>query len=122
MTGSVTPKRIVDILRTARLRASSEAQLQLSIAERLNQFEGDFSYKREVILSPKDRPDFIVDGGIVIEAKTKCARRTIWRQIARYAEHECVTALILVTGTALGVPPTASGKPIFYVSRGRTFL
>lgn len=122
MSDPVHPATIVDVLRTARLRSSSEAQLQLSIAERLGMFEGVFAYKREVRLSLADRIDFLVDGGIGIEAKLKCAKRTIFRQLERYAASDRISALILIAGTAMGLPPTIGGKPVFYVSLGRTFL
>ena len=40
----------------------------------------------------------------------------------RYARHDGISSLILVTGTALGLPPAIDAKPLYYVSLGRGAL
>jgi hypothetical protein len=108
------------VLRQARLRPSSEDALQRSIGDALT--TASIWFEAEKRLRPGDRIDFLADGGVGIEAKARYGRRAIYRQLERYAKHEAITALILVTGTALGLPPSVNGKPLFYVSIGRSAL
>ena len=108
---------VVKVLRVSRMRASSEAALQHSIEEVLK--AGRFPYEREKALGPKDRPDFLLaDGRVVLEAKVKYGKRAIYRQLTRYAAHPQVTTLILVTGTASGMPAAINGKPVMVVPLG----
>jgi len=53
--------------------------------------------KREVILSPRDRIDLLTDCGIGIECKVKGSAAEIVGQLMRYAEHDRVKSLILLT-------------------------
>lgn len=112
--------QLTSMLRSARLIASSEHALQQSLDDILS-FAGEV-FEREARLSPGNRIDFLVDGGIGIEAKVKYGRRAIYRQLARYAAEQAITSIVLVTGTALGLPASINGKPIFMVSIGRTAL
>lgn len=115
----IDPLRVLtlaSILQRARLRVSTEAVLQADIETVLKQHE--VSYVREKSLGPKDRPDFICDAEIVIEAKARYGKRAIFRQLERYAAHETVGGIILVTNTALGMPARINGKPIYVVSVG----
>jgi hypothetical protein len=109
-------QRVTLVLRRARLRVSSERALQESIRDALVAFAGD-AVKREVSLSPADRPDFMIYD-IAIEAKIKFPKRSIYRQVERYAMHERVGAIILVSATAMGMPAAINGKPIYFVSPG----
>lgn len=119
-TEVITVETVVDALRTARLASTSEDALQLSIAHRLEEMQ--IAFEREVRISPASRIDFMVSDGIGIEAKVQYPRRSIYRQLERYAMLDSVRALILVTGTAIGLPPTINLKPVFIVSIGRTAL
>ncbi len=107
-------------LRRQRYRVGQEIWLQDDIAAALAALP--VAFEREARLAPGERIDFLVDGGIGIEAKTRCPPRKIYRQLERYATHDAITALILISGTALGLPATINGKPIFYVSTGRAAL
>lgn len=111
--------QLVQHLRRQRYRVGQEAWLQEDIE---NVLRGLVHFEREVRLAPGERIDFLVAGGIGIEAKTRCPPRQIFRQLERYAGREAISALILVTGTATGLPPAMSGKPLFYVSTGRSSL
>lgn len=111
---------LVRYLRAGRYVVSTEAKLQVSIAEWLTL--GQIAFERERRLAPGERIDFFVEPGIGIEVKTRCNKRDIWRQLERYAAIQEVTALILMTGTAMGLPPAINGKPVFYVSIGRCGL
>lgn len=110
---------ITSLLRSSRYPVSTELVLQNAIEDRLSAARIDFG--REVRLGPADRIDFLA-GTVGIEAKTRCAARTIYRQLERYADYDAISALILVTGTALGLPPSINGKPVFMVSLGRSAL
>lgn len=116
----MTAEEIVMLLRTARLAASSEAALQASIGEVLT--AAGVPHVAEHRLSAGSRIDYLAEQIIGIEAKVKYPKRAIFRQLERYAAHEGISALILVTGTALGLPPLILGKPLFYVSIGRSSL
>lgn len=114
-----TAPAIVTLLRATRLSCSSEAKLQKSIDDALT--ARGVPFDREAILGPGERIDFLA-GRVGVEAKARYAKRATFRQLERYALHDTVDALILVTGTAMGLPPTLNGKPLYIVSVGRTFL
>jgi hypothetical protein len=116
---TIAPAELVRFLRRVRMRVSNEAALQQSIEEALA--GNDIPYEREVRLSAAERIDFMV-GGIGIEAKCRYSKRSIFRQLERYAARGEITALILITGTAMGLPAEIGGKPVFIVSTGRAFL
>ncbi len=81
------------------------------------------SFSREHRLGPADIPDFLVDGRIVVECKKIGAnKQATYRQLRRYAAYPQVEALILATGTAMGLPPQIEGKPAFLVNLGRAWL
>lgn len=110
---------IATILRRTRMRISNEAWLQRDIEDALTR--AGIDYAREKPLSPADRPDFRC-GTVVIEAKARYAKRSIYRQLERYAAHDEVSDIILVSGTAMGMPAEIDGKPILVVSIGMAFL
>lgn len=111
---------VTQLLRRSRLPSSSEAALQIALERVLT--EAGLIFEREARLSAGERIDFLVEGGIGIEAKVRYPRRAIYRQLERYAAKEQVTGLILVTGTAIGLPSAIGGKPSYYVSIGRSSL
>lgn len=111
---------VTAILRRGRYQIGTESALHISIAAVLE--EAGLAFEPEARLGPANRIDFLVSGGIGIEAKVRYPRRAIYRQLQRYAESDQISALVLITATALGVPPSIAGKPIFYVSIGRTAL
>ena len=93
-----------------------EAALQRHLLSALSR--AGFQARREVRLSPRDRPDFVVDHmgyAVAVEVKVKGGRPVIWRQLGRYAQHECVDAVVLAAGkrTLLAACPTdLCGKPV----------
>ncbi|KHA63582.1 hypothetical protein [Sphingomonas sp. Ant20] len=116
---TATAQAIVAALRRSRFRVGNEADMQLSIGEALT--GAGFDHDREHRLSAADRIDFMI-GAVGLEAKTRCNKRAIFRQLQRYAEHDAIEALILVTGTAIGLPAAINGKPIYLVATGRAAL
>ena len=111
---------LVQQLRRQRYRVGQEAWLQIDIEVALTAL--GVTFEREGRLTAKDRIDFLVSGGIGIEAKTRCSPRQIYRQLERYAAHDAITSLILISGTATGLPEAINGRPLFYISTGRAAL
>lgn len=87
------------------------------------QFPG-LAVRREHRLAPGDIVDLFIPAiGTAIEVKLKRNRgAAILRQLERYAAHDAVQALILVTNRAMGLPQSLNGKPVYYVSLGRAWL
>ncbi|MGG0939228.1 hypothetical protein ABHN11_24755 [Brevibacillus centrosporus] len=82
-------------------------------------------FEREKHLSDRDIPDFLIHtpaGSVVLEVKTRCARKAIYRQLERYAQHQVVAGIILLTGTSMGLPPEIKGKPSVVASIGAGWL
>lgn len=74
----------------------------------------DIDFKRELHISKKDRPDFILSNGIAIEVKIQGSLSQFLRQASRYLIDEAITELIVV-GTPhwiSRVPSTLHGKSI----------
>lgn len=86
---------------------------------------GGFDFKREHALGPKDKPDFLIirDGfNIVVEMKTRAQRVKIFKQIERYAKHDSVDGVVLLSRTAMGLPDIINGKPALFASLGQGWL
>lgn len=115
-----TPTELTALLRGNRYRMGSEALLQQDIETLLGLRQ--IKFERETRLGPGERIDFLVEGGIGVEVKVRYPKRSIFRQLVRYAEHERISSLILVSGTAMGLPTAVLGKPLFSVPLGRSAL
>ncbi len=85
---------IAGILSSYQYRWANESDLQDAIEQVLitNQVE----YEREFRLSRMDRPDFFIDG-LVIEVKVVGSVPVVARQLQRYARHESVQHVLLVS-------------------------
>lgn len=101
-----------DALRRYAFTFASEAELQASISAALSA-EG-IPFEREVILSPGDRIDFLLSGGVGLEIKAAGAISLVASQLIRYAASDRVSALILVTTRQVHrcLPPTLHDKPL----------
>jgi hypothetical protein len=95
-------------------RFSDERNLQDRIEDLLN--SKGVEYVREVVLSPKNRIDFM-SGTIGIEVKVDSSATTVQRQLWRYAEDERIQSLILVTTLTKhrSIARELLGKPIIVV-------
>lgn len=120
MSDKMTLRRIVAALGSHAYRYADEHQLHDGLAVVLDQV--GISYEREYIAGPKDRFDFLCDGGIVIEAKIDGSLPVALRQVGRYCARDEVAAVVLVTtrqwGRTRALRPDASlhGKPLRLVS------
>jgi hypothetical protein len=115
-------EQVATALRRGRYRRGSEALLQADIAKLLTNLVGISGFEKEAVIGERERIDFLVSGGIGIEAKLKQPARQIYRQLERYAACDAITGLILISGTAMGCPDSINGKPVYFVSLGLTAL
>ncbi|WP_321967211.1 hypothetical protein [Burkholderia cepacia] len=121
-TKTYAPEQIVRLLQRYRFDLSTEKHLQADIEDAFRA-EG-IEFEREKRLSDSDILDFFVRGGVVVECKmrNKARKIEIFKQISRYAEHEDVTAIILASNVAMGLPSAISGKPVFAASLSRGWI
>lgn len=115
----MTPFEVRRLLSSVRLPIDSEKALQAAIEAHLT--ASGAAFEREVTLAPGDIVDFMV-GAVAVEVKIKGARRAIYRQCERYAAHDNVEAILLVTNVAMGFPPEIGGKPTAVLHLGRAWL
>jgi len=100
---------------------TDEKRLQDGIESAL--FTNGVSFQREVRLSATDRPASMV-GNIAVEVKVKGSHSDVLRQIQRYAQHDQVTGIVLVTSKAChrAMPNTLNGKPVVVASLMENFF
>ena len=105
---------LTNALRAARFRFSNEDELQAGVAEVLT--AAGIPFDREVAIGPGDRLDFLV-GTTAIEVKVDGGRNDLLRQLKRYARHEGIEDLVVVTSRArhAGLPDSIGSKPIWVV-------
>lgn len=116
----------VAALQARRFRFGHETELQEELQAALAA-EG-MSFAREVRLSPRDRIDLLEDdpaplgGAIGIEVKVDSSIFAIAQQVARYAEHARIGAIVLVTSqlqhTQARGAQLVNGKPFRLVYVG----
>jgi len=116
----VHPQALADLLSRYRYDCASEFELQNGIEEVLK--DSSFDYEREVRLSKEDRVDFLVDR-IGIEIKIDGSTTELLRQLARYAKHEKIKCLVVVTSRSrlTSLPERLGGKPILTVNVSNPF-
>jgi len=103
---------LISELRGFRFRFARERDLQDGVAAVLTQ--AGIGFVRERALGPRDRPDFLTEGGVAVEIKIQGSRAECLRQVARYATHSEVTA-VLVVGTPhwlSSLQCVLNGKPV----------
>lgn len=105
--------QVLAVIRGHRFSYTSEDELQEGIAAALAQH--GLEPLREVRLSERDRIDIFVDP-VGIEIKVAGSQTHPWGQLKRYAEHEAIKALILVSNRAYSLPDEVGGKPLRTVS------
>jgi hypothetical protein len=89
---------------------TSELEIQMAIGQVLA--TAGIPAQREYRLSEKDRLDFFIDG-LVIEVKIGGSASEVMRQVARYAQHDNVQGVLLVTTRARHtLPEMFNGKPL----------
>ena len=119
----VTAAAVRDLLVAGRFDLSTEARTQADIDTLFAGSFGPGAYAREHRLGPKDRPDFLVGGSIVVEVKHfRASPLPTLRQLARYAAYPEIEAIILATARSMAAPPDLRGKLLYVVSLGSAWL
>lgn len=112
-------RQISGLVESTRCNLSDEkktqAQLELAFVQ------AGFTVSREHRLSAQDIADFVIDG-VAVEVKIKGQRQAIFRQLERYAAHDEVQSILLVTAVSMQLPDTINGKPARVASLGRAWL
>ncbi|MDI5832514.1 hypothetical protein OCF84_21660 (plasmid) [Shewanella xiamenensis] len=114
---------LLHFISRCRLCTTDEKMAQSELENQLIEFGAEFS--REHRLSNADIVDFTfpMDGGILaLEIKLKAPKRAIYRQLCRYAEHDTVKAVVLMSGTPMNLPNEILGKPTALISLGGAWL
>ncbi len=106
-----------DILSARPYSASREIVLQDQVEEQLAAY--DIRYCREAVVE-NDRVDFLVAGCVALECKIAGTNSPteVMRQLQRYAQHEGVEAILLLTTSAQhahAMPSTLAGKALHVV-------
>lgn len=104
-------EQIISALATSRFTYMTERDLQDGIARALE--AACLIFERERPLSPEDIPDFTC-GVTAVEVKIKGSLADVTRQLHRYAQHEEVEEILLVTTRAAHTrtPRLLNGKPV----------
>jgi hypothetical protein len=119
MLPTIALGQIIRTIQSNRFSLSGEKQTQVQIGDALA--AAGIPFEREVRLSDEDIVDFMVDG-IAVEVKIKGQRKAIYRQLERYAAHERVRAVLLVTAVSMQLPPAINSKPAKVASLGAGWL
>lgn len=111
---SASAQELAAVINHHRFLYQDEYQLQDGIEAALR--GAGYEPVREVRLSAADRVDIMV-GSVAIEVKIAGRAPSVIRQLMRYAKHDEVSELILVTTKIRHneVPPFLDGKPVHIV-------
>lgn len=112
----MTAALVTAALRAHRFNVSSEEELQRGIAAALAAH--GIENEREVVLTPRDRIDFMV-GAVGVEVKIGGGISALTRQLLRYAQVERVSELVVVSTRmqlSAQVPRLLNGKPVSAVT------
>ena len=116
----MTPKEISHLLSKTRFHYRSETDLQISISKILTQEQ--ILHRREVVLSPRFRIDFMI-GNTGLEVKVDGSLAGITRQLWKYSLFPQIQNLILVTTKMQHrrLPLQMNGKDLFVVCLSPAF-
>lgn len=127
MSGSRTPcvdlRAVLEVLSAGRFDMSVEVRAQDEMERALLGVLGRSAISREHRLGPGDRPDFLIDGWIVVEVKGPRHRApAVLRQLGRYADYPEVEAIVLATARAMVMPAFIADVPVTVINLGRAWL
>lgn len=110
---TLTAQAFVGYLGRCRFQFGTEDDLQAGISGLL--LSQGIAHRREVRLTPRDRIDFLFEGGLGVEVKIDGPTASLVRQLARYAASTEVSEFAVVTSRrrhVLELPAEAGGKPV----------
>lgn len=106
---------LAQLVGSYRFDLSDEKRLQYELEQAFS--DAGLNFERECPLDEQDIPDFILNDTIAIEVKLKGhQKRAIFRQLSRYARHQHIQAVVLLTNVSMGLPESVDGTPLFYIS------
>ncbi|WP_323025669.1 hypothetical protein [Castellaniella sp.] len=111
-----TAMQVVRLLERYQFDLSTEKHLQAGVETAF--LENGLVFEREKRLSARDIPDFLLEGGIVVECKLRGKSRKIdvYQQLLRYAQHQDVSTIVLASNSVMGLPDQMHGKPVYAAS------
>lgn len=97
-------EKVISALKQLRIgKIQYEWELQKQIADVLD--KNKILYQKEYKLGPKNRVDFLVEGGVAIEVKKgRIPRNRLKEQIDRYASFDEVKQIVIVMETSIQNP------------------
>ena len=108
---------LMRVLSASRIGYRSELLMQSDVAKVLA--ASGVEYANEVVLSARDRIDFVCLGNVGLECKVSGSFSSVASQLIRYAEHSAIESLILVTSRAshrkFASQTHLLGKPFYVV-------
>lgn len=107
-------EELVAVLGSHIIRGQREIQIQAGV-ELVLRAATRYEVVRECRLSAQARPDFLVDGRVVVEVKMRAAGSEVLWQLGRYAAHERVEAIVVVSprfSTLSRIPPVIHGVAV----------
>lgn len=110
--------KLLQLLRSKRFDLHNEKILQGQMEEAFK--AKGIIFQREVTLSSGNIIDFM-SGHTGIEVKIAGSPKAIYKQLERYAQHETVGEIILVTNKALALKEV-NHKPVHIVNLGLAWL
>jgi hypothetical protein len=122
VTAGERVEQVVELLSGYRIPQATERQLQDGIARLLT--EAGIAFRREYLLTSRDKPDFMLAPSVCLEVKINGAAADVERQLLRYAASDKVAALLLVTTrrTHCVMPRVLMGKSLMTLCVGSAFL
>lgn len=112
-------RRIAQVIAAARINLTSEATAHRDVMAALTAAGIDAC--PEARLTASERID-VLCGPVGVEIKVGGSRRSIWRQLCRYAALPEIEALVLATGTAWPGTPSVDGVPLSVADMSRGWL
>jgi len=109
------------VLRSQRSAVQTEAGIHTAIGAALKAMKREFVHEHR--LNERDRLDYFVTPGIVIEAKKGAAGIAVLQQVARYLDHPDTACAVVIAMRCDGqIPKTLREKPIFTIELWRLIL
>lgn len=121
MTSSEIMAKARDAISMFTYNFSDEEEFQVGLSKALR--SAGVEFRREAILSKRDRIDFMLDGGIGIEVKIDGSISALTRQLFRYAELPEINGLLVAVSLnrLANLPTEINGKPVQCVRIMRAF-
>lgn len=114
-SGNITAAVVAELLSHYRFGFHHEKDLQQGLSLALTAEK--IKHEREVYLGVAGRLDFLCVGGLAIEVKLAANKKpaALLRQLEKYAAHERVTEILVVTsGVLTDMPSRIHGKIVLY--------